>query len=133
MGADLSVGGNVKNRSADQRSAPTCCTSLASFAYDLGRKSRSFAYDLGKHCTFSKNESYDIVLLIEDLEKWSQRPNRKPLVLRGARQVGKTTLIDEFGKLQFIGLTRMNINEKINEIINVQLMIINVQDKARSA
>ena len=27
----------------------------------------------------------------------------------------------------------MNINEKINEIINVQLMIINVQDKARSA
>ena len=40
--------------------------------------------------------------LIEDLEKWSQRPNRKPLVLRGARQVGKTTLIDEFGKLQFI-------------------------------
>ena len=71
--------------------------------------------------------------LIEDLEKWSQRPNRKPLVLRGARQVGKTTLIDEFGKLQFIGLTRMNINEKINEIINVQLMIINVQDKARSA
>ena len=42
--------------------------------------------------------------LIEDLEKWSQRPNRKPLVLRGARQVGKTTLIDEFGKLQFICL-----------------------------
>ena len=42
--------------------------------------------------------------LIEDLEKWSQRPNRKPLVLRGARQVGKTTLINEFGKLQFIGL-----------------------------
>ncbi len=42
--------------------------------------------------------------LIEDLEKWSQRPNRKPPVLRGARQVGKTTLIDEFGKLQFIGL-----------------------------
>ena len=29
-------------------------------------------------------------------------------------------------KLQFIGLTRMNINEKINGIINVQLMIINV-------
>ena len=36
-------------------------------------------------------------------------------------------------ELQFICLTRMNINEKINEIINVQLMIINVQDKARSA
>ena len=36
-------------------------------------------------------------------------------------------------KLQFISLTRMNINEKINEIINVQLMIINVQNNARSA
>ena len=29
--------------------------------------------------------------------------------------------------------TRININEKINGIINVQLMIINVQNKARSA
>ena len=36
-------------------------------------------------------------------------------------------------KLQFVGLTRMNINEKINGIINVQLMIINVQSNARSA
>jgi predicted AAA+ superfamily ATPase len=26
------------------------------------------------------------------------RSNRKPLVLRGARQVGKTTVIDAFGK-----------------------------------
>lgn len=36
--------------------------------------------------------------LIEELQKWSERENRKPLVLRGARQVGKTTLVDEFGK-----------------------------------
>jgi|GEM_PF-4297146 len=44
------------------------------------------------------------------------------------------TLMD---KLQFENLTCMNINEiineKINEIINVQLMIINVQNNARSA
>ena len=71
MGADLSTCGNVKKRSAGQMPAPTCCTFLVSFAYvlgqilsifayDLGRKSRSFAYDLGKHCTFAKNESYDI-------------------------------------------------------------------------
>lgn len=32
------------------------------------------------------------------LEEWSKRSNRKPLVLRGARQVGKTTLVDEFSK-----------------------------------
>ena len=39
----------------------------------------------------------------------------------------------EKNKLQFIDLMRMNINEKINGIINVQLMIINVQNNARSA
>ena len=36
--------------------------------------------------------------LIDDLTEWSKRENHKPLVLRGARQVGKTTLIDEFSK-----------------------------------
>lgn len=36
--------------------------------------------------------------LIEDLTEWSRCGNRKPLVLRGARQVGKTTLVDEFSK-----------------------------------
>ena len=40
--------------------APTCCASLVSFAYVLGQILSIFAYDLGKHCTFAKNESYDI-------------------------------------------------------------------------
>mgnify|MGYP006887548470 CR=1 FL=1 len=30
-------------------------------------------------------------LLIDDLTEWSKRVNHKPLVLRGARQVGKLT------------------------------------------
>lgn len=34
----------------------------------------------------------------QDLLEWKQRPDRKPLVLRGARQTGKTTLVREFGK-----------------------------------
>lgn len=34
----------------------------------------------------------------KDLEIWKKDPNRKPLLLRGARQVGKTTLITEFAK-----------------------------------
>ena len=38
----------------------------------------------------------------------------------------KDSITHRVYKLQFIGLTRMNINEKINEIINVQ-------NKARSA
>ena len=45
----------------------------------------------------------------------------------------KDSITHRVYKLQFIGLMRMNINEKINGIINVQLMIINVQNKARSA
>jgi len=32
------------------------------------------------------------------LEEWAQREDRKPLVLRGARQVGKTTVINQFSK-----------------------------------
>ena len=45
----------------------------------------------------------------------------------------KGSVTNRVGKLQFIVLTRMNINKKINEIINVQLMVINVQNNARSA
>ena len=33
------------------------------------------------------------------LEEWKNKPNRKPLILRGARQVGKTTLVKEFSNI----------------------------------
>jgi uncharacterized protein len=36
--------------------------------------------------------------LEKKLETWRRHPNRKPLILRGARQTGKTTLIKEFAK-----------------------------------
>jgi predicted AAA+ superfamily ATPase len=36
--------------------------------------------------------------IIEYLRRWSAKPKHKPLILRGARQVGKTSLVDEFGK-----------------------------------
>lgn len=35
---------------------------------------------------------------IDWLEKWKIKNNRKPLVIRGARQVGKTSLVKEFAK-----------------------------------
>lgn len=34
---------------------------------------------------------------MEQLVEWKNRPNRKPLVIKGARQVGKTWLMKEFG------------------------------------
>ena len=36
--------------------------------------------------------------IIENLKKWAKKPDRKPLVLRGARQVGKTTVVDMFSE-----------------------------------
>lgn len=47
-----------------------------------------------------------------ELEKWALNPYRKPLVLRGARQVGKTTVVNRFGK-QFDNYLYINL-EKIS-------------------
>ncbi|TGE39606.1 ATP-binding protein [Desulfosporosinus fructosivorans] len=38
---------------------------------------------------------------IEDLYKWKAKRNKKPLIIRGARQVGKTWLMKEFGRVAF--------------------------------
>ena len=38
---------------------------------------------------------------IEDLYKWKAKWNKKPLIIRGARQVGKTWLMKEFGRVAF--------------------------------
>jgi len=45
-----------------------------------------------------------------ELKKWSLRTDRKPLVLRGARQVGKTTVIDKFGE-QFENYLYINLEK----------------------
>ena len=34
----------------------------------------------------------------EYLQKWKENPQRKPLIIRGARQVGKTTLVKSFSE-----------------------------------
>lgn len=36
--------------------------------------------------------------IMAHLREWKDKSNRKPLVLRGARQVGKTTVVNAFGK-----------------------------------
>lgn len=37
-------------------------------------------------------------LIVQELELWLAKPDRKPLVIRGARQVGKTTVVNQFAK-----------------------------------
>ena len=50
-------------------------------------------------------------------EVWSQliscknNPARKPLIVQGARQVGKTWLLKEFGRLEFEGLAYFSFDE----------------------
>ena len=57
------------------------------------------------------------------LKDWLQRPERKPLVLKGARQVGKTFLITEFGKKHFEKFHSFNFeeNKQIHSIFEKDL------------
>ncbi len=45
---------------------------------------------------------------LSDLSKWRHQRKRKPLVFRGARQVGKSTLVKEFAKLEKLNLIEIN-------------------------
>ena len=46
--------------------------------------------------------------LIEELRKWKNSSSRKPLILEGARQVGKTWLLKQFGKSDFKNTAYIN-------------------------
>ncbi len=46
--------------------------------------------------------------LKKELEKWKKASPRFPLIVRGARQVGKTFLIEEFGKSSFPSFVSIN-------------------------
>ncbi|MCF8244348.1 MAG: AAA family ATPase [Saprospiraceae bacterium] len=46
--------------------------------------------------------------LIKQLRGWKKRETRKPLIVRGARQVGKTTLVNYFGK-EFSSFIALNL------------------------
>ena len=39
---------------------------------------------------------------MDKLVEWKKNPNRKPLVIMGARQVGKTWRMKEFGNSHFL-------------------------------
>lgn len=58
--------------------------------------------------------------LYDKLLQWKSNPNRKPLILNGARQVGKTYLLLEFGrkeydKVAFFSLDRDNMAASVFE------------------
>ena len=46
---------------------------------------------------------------LQYLSEWKDRRNRKPLIIRGARQVGKTYLVRDFAKSHFDNLIELNL------------------------
>ena len=55
--------------------------------------------------------------IIDFLEQWKESEHRKPLILQGARQVGKTYSILEFGRTHYDNVAYFNFetNSKLNE------------------
>lgn len=49
-------------------------------------------------------------IAIEKLLKWKQSKRRKPLIIEGARQVGKTWLMKEFGKQAYTDAIYINFD-----------------------
>ena len=70
---------------------------------------------------------------IEELKKWKTRKHRKPLIIRGARQVGKTWLMKEFGSKFYTQYVYINFdnNERMKNLfegdLDVQRIIIGLE------
>lgn len=67
--------------------------------------------------------------ILKDLIKWKDIKNRKPLIIHGARQVGKTYIIKQFGKEFFDNLIYVNfetnkeLSSQIKESIDAKYII----------
>ena len=62
---------------------------------------------------------------MKTLIQWKKSVNRKPMIIRGARQVGKTWLMKEFGKTQFEDYAYFNFDEnpRLGDIFNGDLNV----------
>ena len=58
--------------------------------------------------------------ITEELIKWKNSQDRKPLILRGARQVGKTYILKEFGKNNYDNVAYFNFDndEELQSLFN---------------
>lgn len=72
-------------------------------------------------------------IAIEKLMKWKERKYRKPLIIEGARQVGKTWLMKEFGKQAYADTVYINFdsNSRMAELfasdLNTDRLIIGLE------
>ena len=60
---------------------------------------------------------------IENLYKWKESKYRKPLIIEGARQVGKTWLMKEFGKVAYRDAVYINFdaNSRMAELFSADM------------
>jgi len=56
---------------------------------------------------------------MSELLKWKDKKGRKPLLLEGARQVGKTYLLKDFGKRYFKNVAYINFQNPSTELIDL--------------
>lgn len=64
-------------------------------------------------------------LLLSELVVWKNSKNRKPLIIQGARQVGKTWLMKEFGKREFEQVVYLNFesSSRLGDLFSVDFNI----------
>ncbi len=62
-------------------------------------------------------------IAIEKLFKWKESKNRKPLIIEGARQVGKTWLMKEFGRKAYKNTVYINFesNSRMSQLFTSDL------------
>ena len=51
--------------------------------------------------------------VLKQLVAWKKRPDRKPLILLGARQVGKTHILREFGRSHYKYMAYVNCDNNL--------------------
>ncbi|MBQ4005789.1 MAG: AAA family ATPase, partial [Muribaculaceae bacterium] len=64
-------------------------------------------------------------LIYSKLLEWKNRSDHKPLVLEGARQVGKTYILQEFGKNEFENMVYVNCenNDAVKQLFAIDFNI----------
>ena len=58
-------------------------------------------------------------LLTEKLINWKNKPNRKPLILYGARQVGKTWILKDFGQQKFSTVYHLDFEKNKKDFLQI--------------
>ena len=77
---------------------------------------KTFTYNknvIEKHLNSNKSVRTEFMerFILKKLLDWKDSPYRKPLILKGVRQVGKTWILKEFGKRYYENTAYFNFDE----------------------